>query len=70
MMLLIRADGRAEDASPWFRRLRPGESVMLAADGQRGPVRTFRRLICNGHHVLVESGATQAIVTRVLAAVA
>lgn len=66
MILLIRTDGRAERASRWFRRLRPGESVALHVDGPRGPVRTFRRFEYGARAVLVESGATQAAVMRAL----
>lgn len=68
MILLIRADGRAERASRWFRRMRPGESVALHVDGPRGTVRTFRRFEYGVHAVLVESGATQAAVLRAIEA--
>lgn len=66
MILLIRATGAVEHASRWFRRMRPGETVQLHADGPRGGARTFRRHEYGTRAVLVEVGASQAAVMMAL----
>lgn len=65
-MTLITVEGDTMRASPWFRRLRIGESIALAVGTARAAPRPFRRLDFGGRPLLVEHGAGELALRRAL----
>ena len=64
-MTLITVEGETVKASPWFRRLRVGESIALVL-GPRTAPRAFRRLDLGPRPLLVEHGTQELALRRAL----
>lgn len=65
-MTLITIEGETVQASPWFRRLKVGEVIMLALSGIRAQPRAFRRLELAGRPLLIEHGTQELALRRAL----
>jgi len=64
-VILITSDGSTLTASPWFRRLKVGDSIALALSPRTVP-RPFRRLEWQGKGLLVEHGTGELALRRAL----
>ncbi len=64
-MTLITSDGSTLCASPWFRRMKVGDSIALALAPRAAP-RAFRRLDLGARPLLVEHGTQELALRRAL----
>jgi hypothetical protein len=65
-MTLITIEGETMKASPWFRRLRVGDSIALVLGSARNAPRAFRRLDLGPRPLLVEHGTQELALRRAL----
>jgi len=66
-LILVTIEGERVTASPWFRRLRVGEVIMLVlTTGRAAAPRAFRRVEHAGRPLLIEHGTQELALRRAL----